>query len=140
MKKKLNCILLIDDDEATNFLNQMILRKVDCTDKIIVTQSGYEALEYLKSKEDGQHPCPDLIFLDINMPGMNGWEFLEAYRKLEKIQQGKIVVIMLTTSLNPNDQEKAHNLGDISDFMNKPLSIELVQDLLKKHFKQTVKA
>lgn len=134
--KKLNCILLIDDDEATNYYNQIIIRKLNCTDKIVVKESGFEALEYLKSKEeDGNYPCPDLIFLDINMPAMNGWEFLEQYKKLEATQRGRIVVVMLTTSLNPADQEMASRLNEIQDFVNKPLGIELVQNILSKHFK-----
>ena len=110
MKQKLNCILLIDDDKPTNFINEVVIKQLDCAEKIVVVQNGSEALDYLKSKDDGEHPQPDLIFLDINMPAMNGWEFLEKYTELDKKQHGKVVVIMLTTSLNQDDEKKASGI------------------------------
>ena len=134
MKQKLNCILLIDDDEATNYLNKMVVDKSGCTEKCIAVESGFDALEYLKSKEDGEYPQPDLIFLDINMPAMNGWEFLLEYEKLEACQQGHIVVVMLTTSLNPDDEEKANSLGYIEGFMSKPLTIPKLMSVVEKYF------
>ena len=84
MKTKLNCILLVDDDEPTNFLNQMVIEELDIAEQIRVAQNGQEALTYLKKTGIGDEnfPLPDLILLDINMPAMNGWEFLERYRKL----------------------------------------------------------
>ena len=134
MKRKLNCILLIDDDEATNFYNKMIIKKADCTENITTVQSGAQALEYLKSKPKGAHPQPDLIFLDINMPAMNGWEFLEQYKNLSKEQKGKIVIVMLTTSLNPEDKERASTIDDITDFKNKPVTIEMLEAVINDHF------
>lgn len=78
MKQKLNCILLIDDDEPTNFLNQYIIEEADCAHTVLVEQSGRDAIDYLKSRkvqatDDPQYPLPDLLFLDINMPAMDGW-------------------------------------------------------------------
>ena len=81
MKPKLNGVMIIDDDEPTNFFNQMIVENSGCTDHIMVAQSGQEALDYLSNgalaEENSNSPLPSLIFLDINMPAMNGWEFLE---------------------------------------------------------------
>ena len=134
MKQKLNCVLLIDDDEATNFINERVLKKSDCTDKIIVKQGAQAALDYLKSKDDGKHPKPDLIFLDINMPAINGWEFLEAYKNLDDDQKGKIVIVMLTNSFNPDDQIRAKQIKEVNDFKNKPLTAELVEELLQTYF------
>lgn len=136
MKRKLNCILLIDDDEPTNFLHTMIIKRCKCTEKIVAVQGGREALDYLSSKEDNEHPQPDLIFLDINMPGMNGWEFLEHYKQLDKGQQGRIVVIMLTTSLNPDDASQAKDKVNINRFMNKPLTVKMIDDVLEEHFSE----
>lgn len=133
-KNKLNTILLIDDDEPTNFFNEMIISQLDCTENIVVKESGIEALDYLKSVQEGQHPQPDLIFLDINMPAMNGWEFLEEYENLEKTQKGKVILVMLTTSLNPDDRSLGEEKHLLSGFMNKPLTEEAVISKLKEHF------
>ncbi|MDW3209783.1 MAG: response regulator [Reichenbachiella sp.] len=132
--KKLNCILLIDDDEPTNFLNEMIISQLNCTESIVAVQSGREALDYLGSQVDGQFPQPDLILLDINMPGMNGWEFLVKYKNLDESQKGKVIIMMLTTSLNPDDEAKAHGIKDIKSFMRKPLTKEAFIDVLDRYF------
>jgi CheY-like chemotaxis protein len=139
MKPKLKCVMVIDDDEPTNFFNHMLVEKSGCAEHIKVIQSGQEALEYLSqttndSSTENDLPSPDLIFLDINMPAMNGWEFLEKYKKLSKEQKANIVVVMLTTSLFPEDKLKASELPEISDFENKPLTAEKLDKVLRKHF------
>lgn len=138
MKKKLTCILLVDDDLPTNFINERVLRKIDCTEKIMAVQGGFEALEYLKSTDKEKHPQPDLIFLDINMPGMNGWEFLESYNHLEEAQKSKAIVVMLTTSLNPDERDKANEIPQISAFLNKPLFVDGVKKILQEKFPEYV--
>jgi CheY-like chemotaxis protein len=139
MKNKINCILLIDDDEPTNFISQMIIEEADCAAEIQIAYSGGQAIDYLTSKgtsTSGQntYPRPDLIFLDINMPAMNGWEFLQKYNSLEKEHKGNIVIIMLTTSLNPDDRARSKDFPDVSGFENKPLTRVKLEALLKKHF------
>ncbi len=134
MKQKLNCVLLIDDDQATNFLHEIVIKKMDCTHNVVSVLSGKAALDYLKSQEDGKNPQPELIFLDINMPAMNGWEFLDEYAKLESYEKGGVVLMMLTTSLNPDDKEKSKNLPHVSGFMNKPLTEKLMEQVLKENF------
>lgn len=139
MKPKLNGVMIIDDDEPTNFFNQMIVEKSGCTDHIVVAQSGQEALDYLANgtQADGVNhdlPLPSLIFLDINMPAMNGWEFLERYKKMSDEKKAKIVVVMLTTSLFPEDIIRARDIPEISGFENKPLTEEKLEKLLIKHF------
>ncbi|HEY8934212.1 MAG TPA: response regulator [Cyclobacteriaceae bacterium] len=127
--KKLNCIMLIDDNPDDNFFHERVIRKCDAAENIIVMQAATVALEYLQSKPD---MCPDLIFLDINMPGMNGWEFLEEYNKLDKSLQSRVIVIMLTTSENPDDQIKAVNI--VTDFKTKPLTKEMLEEIITTHF------
>lgn len=140
MKTKLNCILLVDDDEPTNFLNKMVLEDVDCAETIKVADSGQNALEYLEKAEgpNGNPSSPDLIFLDINMPAMNGWEFLERYSSLDKRHKANVVIVMLTTSLNPDDRTKASGIPDVSGFETKPLTPEKLQAILEKYFPATV--
>ncbi len=138
MKKKLNCILLIDDDLPTNFINERVIRKMCCSEYIKAVQGGFEALDYLKSSDIENNPPPDLIFLDINMPGMNGWEFLEEYVKLETHQKSKAVIVMLTTSLNPDEKDKADKISQISGFLNKPLYAEGVKTILQENFPEYI--
>ena len=137
MKQQLNCVLVIDDDEPTNFFTRMIPEESGCTDHIKVMQSGQEALDYLaKSKQAGSdassYPNPDLILLDINMPAMDGWEFLDEYKKLNV--ENRIIVVMLTTSLFPEDKLRAEKIPEISGFENKPLTEEKLTAVLEKYF------
>ncbi|HWB93786.1 MAG TPA: response regulator [Puia sp.] len=132
---RLNCILLIDDDEPTNFLNRLTIEQSRCTRHIEVAQSGQEALDYLRNCGPQRSPRPDLIFLDINMPAMDGWEFLEKYRSLPAECKADIVLIMLTTSLNPDDEVRTQAIADVAGFENKPLSQERLSLLLEKYFR-----
>jgi len=131
MKQKLKSVMLIDDDEPTNFFSSLLIEDANCAENIHIAESGQRALGLLK---DHSIPPPDLIFLDINMPAMDGWEFLERYKQLPKEHQGKIVIIMLTTSLNPDDREKASHIKEISGFETKPLTPELIDQVLMKYF------
>lgn len=139
MKKKLNCVLLIDDDKGTNFINQMIIKKAGITDNIQTVLNGKEAIDFITNKGrfekvENVYPQPMLTLLDINMPVMDGWEFLDAYGLIEEHQKGKIIIIMLTTSLNPDDRNRAREIDAVSGFKNKPLSIEIVNEIMQTHF------
>ncbi|WP_133537280.1 response regulator [Tenacibaculum caenipelagi] len=132
--KKLHTILLIDDDPATNFLHKLLIEKENCTENIVCMQSAEDALAYLRLKIEGEYPHPEIIFLDINMPRMNGWDFLEEYEKFDKEQQAKKIIIMLTTSLDPHDREKAESINQINEFQSKPLTSEKLRSILKSNF------
>ncbi len=95
--------------------------------------SGFKALEYLTTEVDGIYPQPALIFLDVNMPAMDGWEFLEKYHELPEDQRGNVVVFMLTTSLDPNDKQKSDQLG-AAGFIRKPLTAEQVKKIVAENF------
>lgn len=134
MKQKLNCILLIDDDEPTNFIHRIVLEEVGCSNEILVRDDAKEALETIKTRHLQDEPLPDLIFLDINMPGMNGWQFLEAYQQLPLFLQKGIIIVMLTTSQNPDDRRKTLTLNIVASFLTKPLTHDLVRSVLKEFF------
>lgn len=108
----------------------MTLEQSGCTRQIHIAQSGQEALDYLRDTI----ARPDLIFLDINMPAMDGWEFLEKYRNLPPARKADIVLIMLTTSLNPDDELRTRAIPEVSGFENKPLNQEQLDILLKRYF------
>ncbi len=128
--------MLIDDDEDDNFLHEREIKKSEVASIVITKNSGMEALTYLRSMKANKEPYPDLIFLDINMPEMNGWEFLKEYHKLDKELQVPEVLIMLTTSDHPEDKAKAKKWGVVSDYITKPLSQEIIEDISKKYFIQ----
>lgn len=139
MNSKLKCILVIDDDEPTNYFNQLMLQKLDCAGHIQVAQSGQEALEYLTHSQqfdcgEKRFPCPDLILLDINMPAMDGWEFLERYKKMNSEHKGKVIVVMLTTSMLQEDMQKARETPEISGYEHKPLTADNLNRILDKYF------
>ncbi|TGK14498.1 response regulator [Leptospira stimsonii] len=134
MNPKVHCILLIDDNQADNFVHERVIRKGNFADQVISKQSGEGALQYLRNRATTNDPRPDLIFLDINMPGMNGWEFLEEYKALPKEHQGKIIVVMLTTSDNPDDRTKANEFGILADFKTKPLTDAMLQEIFDAYF------
>ncbi len=141
MNSKLNCVLLIDDDQPTNFLSNLVLEEAACTSHIQIEQSGQKALEYLSKNAVNNNGVaapgyPDLIFLDINMPAMNGWEFLDKFGQLKNGRQAETVIIMLTTSINPDDKMKAEKTSLIAGFENKPLTNEIIEKVIQKYFSQ----
>ncbi|WP_373512972.1 response regulator [Persicitalea sp.] len=131
MKKKLNCILLVDDDDDDNFYHQIIISEMDIVNNIDTANNGIEAMAYLKNENISP---PDLIFLDLNMPKMNGWEFLDAYKNLSLAQKAKVLIVILTTSANPDDIKRAKEIQDVTGFETKPLSKEFLTEILEQHF------
>lgn len=134
MNRKLHSILLVEDDEATNFISQMVFKRMDCTDHVHISWDGAEALDYLKQCTGTPTGAPELILLDINMPGLNGWEFLEEYHKLDADQKARVIIVMLTTSINPDDHARAINHPDVSGFRSKPLTVGVMEDILACYF------
>ncbi|SRR5690554_1052708 len=134
MKIKLKNVLLIDDSESDNFYHARKIRNMGISDNIHICYGGQEALDYLRSELEGVHPQPTLIFLDINMPGMNGWEFLEEYEKLEMSQQGEVVLTMLSNSIDERDKEKAENYKSVRGYYSKPLNKEYLTSMIQKYF------
>lgn len=125
--------MLVDDNPDDNFYHARSISKNNPLDVVITKNTGMKALEYLTKKDGGAHP--DLIFLDINMPGMNGWEFLEEYDQLDKEFQSRAIIIMLTTSENPDDMAKAKACASVSDYKSKPLTEEVMREIINKYFK-----
>lgn len=134
--KKIKTVLLIDDDEPTTFINKKIIQSSGLIDTIHTANSGREALNFLSRKDNqvNEIPTPDLILLDINMPAMDGWEFLTEYKKIKNTQTKAIVIVMLTTSLNPDDEMKAKEIKEVYGFKNKPLTKHMLEDIVIKYF------
>ncbi len=119
--------MLIDDDDSTNFLNKIIIRQANCAKEVISKISGQDALTYLQ-QEVKEGSVPELILLDINMPIMDGWDFIEKYAELDINKQSRVV--MLTSSVNPEDENKAKGIAAISGFRSKPLSNQMLSEII----------
>ena len=137
--KKLNCILLIDDNPPTNFYNKRLINKMDLAEQVFAVENGKQGIDFLTNQgayaaNGTTYPQPELILLDINMPVMDGWEFLEAYHGLPVAQKGEILIVMLTTSPNPDDMQKAASIAEVNEFRQKPLSAEMLVDIFAKYF------
>ncbi|WP_076606638.1 response regulator [Rufibacter radiotolerans] len=118
--KKIKSILLIEDDEITNFLNQTVIEETGLVDQIIVASNGMEGLAYLQSLS-GPEAYPSLILLDINMPVLDGFSFLEEFNKLSVAKEAATRVVVLSTSTNASDINQMQALG-IQRHLAKPLS------------------
>lgn len=139
--KKLRLILLVDDDLDDNYFHTLVIKEVDAAEEIISCTDGEDALHFLQQKgkyalEDQAYPQPELIFLDINMPRMDGWTFLEEYNKLASHFKGGPVIIMLTTSPHPEDRRRAEAYNLLDQFITKPLTEAHLIDILDKHFQE----
>lgn len=114
-------VLVIDDDEINNFTVDAILSRTDFVDEYEIKDSGWNALEYLQKAEEAQ-AYPDLIFVDINMPEMDGYEFLERYEHRFWQKHISTRVYMLSSSISEADKEKALSYRCIYEYITKPLN------------------
>lgn len=117
--KKLNCILLIDDDESTNRFHEIIIKQSNLTDTIVKAKNGKGALDVLTNPKNSI--APDLIFLDLNMPVMDGFRFLEKYQETREFENHQPKIVILTTSLIPEEKSNALANENIYKFLNKPM-------------------
>jgi CheY-like chemotaxis protein len=123
----INKVLLIDDDRIFNFLNKKIIEFSNFAPDVSCYTDPKEALKELNLfAVSNVNNFPDIIFLDINMHDMDGWEFLDEFEKLPESSKQKCRVFMLSSSIDPSDIEKAKTYSSVTDFISKPLSEEVL--------------
>lgn len=133
----LDLILCVDDDPITLMLCKMVISKSTFANEILTAQNGEEALNYfddLKLNHLGSEikKYPQLIFLDLNMPVMGGWEFLDHFSKEDYREAFKnCKVIVLSSTIDPDDINKAKTYPMVLDFLSKPISKDMLEDLKK---------
>jgi CheY-like chemotaxis protein len=132
---RLASVLLVDDDATANFLNKLLIQRAGVTEHLLVAEDGAQALRSLATAclPPGKAQCPDLILLDLNMPVLNGIEFLQAYQYLPATQRQGIVVLLLTSASVERDLQQLQGLP-LDGIMEKPLTAAKLQQVLNEHF------
>lgn len=123
-------LLVIDDDDINIFIIKKIVEKTGFDIEMVSKSNGQQAVDYLKEAISAQTSLPHLILIDINMPVMNGWEFVEAYQHLGISKP--VDLYILSSSVYENDIEKTKSYSSVKGFISKPLSIERLTELIKE--------
>ena len=127
MKTASSCVVLIEDDQAMNYYHQRLFVKQDFADEVLSYHSAKEALNGIKCL---QQVTLLYIFLDLNMPQMDGWQFIEELEKLKFDSNIQIKLFVLSSSVNPIDMLKAKENSVVIDYLSKPLSIETITNII----------
>ncbi len=122
---------IIDDDKLYQFGMKRMLHHLTIETEIMQFENGLYAIDFLKKHKDKKNYLPDIIFLDINMPVMNGWEFLDEFVNLHLHQEKKITIYMVTSSVNNAEILKAASYKEIKNYIIKPISIASLKDVFK---------
>lgn len=127
LDNKIN-LLVIDDDDINIFIIKKIVEKTELAINMVSKSNGQQAIDYIKETTDSAAQFPHLMLIDINMPIMNGWEFVEAYQMLNI--QHNVDMYILSSSVYENDIEKTKSYTSVKGFISKPLSIERLKELV----------
>lgn len=137
MTIKIDSVLIIDDDEISNFITESILEQSNKVKSINIEMSADDGLSYLrKLAKKGPESFPKLILLDIKMPVKSGWDFLNEYQQMEAFKNSEIVIVMLSSSVYPDDVHKAKTYDEVSGYLSKPITLDKVEEVIEKYLKK----
>ena len=127
---KPSIICIVDDDDIYKFTITKTIEKEKLAKKILVFSDGEQAFDFLKANLENNGNLPDVIFLDINMPIMDGFEFMEEYAKIHPKVGKKIIIYMVTSSVDPTDEIRANKIAQVSDYIVKPIDLSTLRSVL----------
>lgn len=127
--EKYKSVLLIEDDPITIMVCERILKMTNFSSQIVSKKNGQEGIEYLKDLIESQTSLPDIIFLDINMPIMNGWDFLNEFSILQQGCKNIPKIYILSSTVDPEDKRKATLYSIVTDIISKPLTKEHLEKI-----------
>jgi CheY-like chemotaxis protein len=130
---KVGLVWVVDDDKLYQFTMQKTVDKTYLVDKFASFLDGKMAIDALTTYQNDPAQIPDIIFLDINMPVMDGWEFLTKYLQMKPSLAKLSMIYVVSSSIDTSDKAKARNIEGIADILVKPISKERFADLLQKH-------
>lgn len=138
MEYKVKSVLLVDDDRECLFLHKYALRESKHIEHIEVAMNGEEAMGFIQDAISANRPLPEIVFVDINMPVMDGWEFMEEYDTLPLQAKSKMNVVMLSTSVNPDDELRATANSNVWRYCQKNLTSQQVVELVAALYVNTL--
>jgi len=130
--KKVNIISIVDDDEIYTFLVKRTIDQTNLVDQIKVFGNGSDAIDFLTQNADNPDSLPEIILLDLSMPVMDGWGFIEEYIQLRPKLDKKITIYIVSSSISPHDIAKAKSISSVTDYIIKPISKEKLIQIFKK--------
>jgi CheY-like chemotaxis protein len=132
MMKTINTLYLVDDDNIFQFLASEVIQSTQLVNDIKVFSNGHEAIEFLESVKDEPDKLPEVIFLDLFMPVMDGWGFLEKYTQLKPKLSKKIIIYIVSSSIDPVDIERAKSISEVMDYVVKPITRDKFLNSIKE--------
>lgn len=128
--KKINTFCIIDDDDIYQFTTSVLLKKTDLVNKIILFSNGLKAINFFKEELGNIENIPDILFLDVNMPVMDGWEFLEEYLLIKPMIPKTVIIYMVSSSVDEKDVLKAKSISTLSGYLVKPISSKNILEVI----------
>jgi len=122
-------VILIDDDMIYHKIAQLMLKEYSSVDEVVSTTDGKATLEYLEENKDDVNTLPDYIFLDLNMPEYDGWDFLNGYKKIYQSLRKAVHLYIVSSSVNPSDLERSKGYTFVESFIIKPLRRDFLRGL-----------
>jgi len=123
-------VLIIDDDEISNFITSSILEQSHKVNEMKVVESADEGISYLNELIEEKLELPNLILLDIKMPVKSGWDFIEDFKKIASNKRKGVRIVMLSSSVYPDDVYKAKTFKEVSGYVSKPITSEKLDDII----------